>query len=66
MLRATGSQVDLRENPTRAHALIGVKGAASGAALEQSSDNGAFVAVGHSADERTLAAAVSALTIERR
>jgi len=66
LLRAIGGQVDLRENPTRAHALIGVKGAAAGTALEQSNEGAAFVSVGHSADERTLAAAVSSIVIEKK
>ncbi|MEW5718152.1 MAG: interleukin-like EMT inducer domain-containing protein [Chloroflexota bacterium] len=66
MLRAIGGQIDPRENPTRAHALIGVKGATPGAALEQSNEGAAFVSVGHSADERTLAAAVSTVVIEKK
>ncbi len=66
MLRGIGGQVDPRANPTRAHALIGVKGATPGAALEQSNDGAAFVSVGHNVDERTLAAAVSAVVIERK
>jgi hypothetical protein len=62
-LKSLGGQVDLRANPTRAHALIGVKGAMPGAALEQSADGAGFVSVGRSADVRTLAAAVSAITL---
>ena len=65
-LRALGAQIDLRQTGQRAHALIGVKGATAASALEQAGDNAAFIAVGRSQDERTLAAAVSALTLERR
>ncbi len=65
-LRSLGGQVDVRENPGRSHALIGVKGATPGTALEQSRDGTSFISVGHSPDDRTLAAAVSALTVEKK
>ncbi len=65
-LRSIGAQVDLRGTPNRTHAIIGVKGATPGAAVEQSNQATSFLAVGHSADERTLAAAVSVTTIEKR
>ncbi len=65
-LRTLGGKIDVRETPNRAHALIGVKGAASGTALEQSMEGTAFISVGHSPDDRTLAAAVSTLTIEKK
>jgi hypothetical protein len=64
-LRTLGAQIDLRQTGQRAHTLIGVKGAAAGSALEQAGDSAAFIAVGRSQDERALAAAVSAVTIER-
>ncbi len=65
-LRSLGGQTDLRQNPTRSHVLIGVKGAPAGSAVEQSVDGTSFISVGHSADTRTLAAAVSAITIEKK
>jgi hypothetical protein len=65
-LKTLGAQVDLREHPDRSHALIGIKGAPAGSALEQSNAGKSFVSVGRSQDERTLAAAVSSITIERR
>jgi len=60
-----GGQIDPRQNPTRSHVLVGVKGAAAGSALEQSNDGTSFVSVGHSPDVRTLAAAVSTVIIEK-
>ena len=65
-LQSIGGQIDLRKTPKNSHALIGVKGAAAGTAFEQSNDGTAFIAVGHNADDRTLAAAVSAMTIEKK
>jgi hypothetical protein len=65
-LHALGGQADPRQNWGRAYALIGVKGAPSGTALEQWADGSSFVSVGHSADTRTLAAAVSSITIEKK
>ena len=65
-LHSLGAQIDMRRSPHRSHALIGVKGAATGSALEQSNAGTAFVSVGHSPDERTLAAAVSSIVIEKR
>ncbi len=65
-LHSLGGQVDIRQNPGRSHALIGVKGAAPGTALEQSKEGASFISVGRSPDDRTLAAAVSSLTVEKR
>jgi hypothetical protein len=65
-LKSIGAQNDPRKNPNRAHAIVGVKGAPPGSALEQWSDGGAFMFVGQVPDDRTLAAAVSALTIEKK
>ncbi|MBI5033100.1 MAG: hypothetical protein HZB51_21485 [Chloroflexi bacterium] len=65
-LKGLGSKIDLRQNPNRAHALVGVKGATPGTADEESKDGSAFVVIGHSADERTLAAAISAVMIEKK
>ncbi len=65
-LHSIGGQVDIRQNPDRSHAIIGVKGAAPGTAIEQSNEGTSFISVGHVTDERTLAAAVSEITIERK
>jgi hypothetical protein len=64
--RDLGGQIDLRQNPTRTHALIGVKSATPGSALEQSQDGATFIWVGKSQDTRTLAAAVSGIVIEKK
>ncbi len=64
-LRTLGAQIDVRQTAQRAHVIIGVKGAPRGSALEQASDTSAIVAVGRSLDTRTLAAAVSTITIEK-
>lgn len=66
LLQSIGAQIDLRRNPRHAHAIIGVKGALPGTALEQSADDGVFISIGRNADDRTLAAAVSVITIEQR
>jgi hypothetical protein len=65
-LQMLGAQIDLRKTTNQAHAIIGVKGAPAGTAIEQTSASNVFLSVGHSADERTLAAAVSSVTIERK
>ncbi|OGO33451.1 MAG: hypothetical protein A2Z03_10845 [Chloroflexi bacterium RBG_16_56_8] len=65
-LRTLGAQMDIRQNPDYSHALIGVKGAERGAALEQAQAGTSFISVGHSPDERTLAAAVSTVIIEKK
>ena len=65
-LTSIGAQVDVRQTPSRSHAIIGVKDAPAGRALEQSSEGTSFISVGHSPDERTLAAAVSVITLEKK
>jgi hypothetical protein len=64
-LRTLGAQIDVRQTAQRAHVIIGVKGAPRGSALEQTDDAAAIVAVGRSLDTRTLAAAVSGITIKK-
>jgi hypothetical protein len=64
-LQSLGAKVDPRRQMSFAHALIGVKGAAKGTAIE-SFDRAAIAWVGQNPDERTLAAAVSQITIEKR
>jgi hypothetical protein len=65
-LRSIGAQVDVRKNPNRSHAVIGVKAAPAGSALELSNEGTSFISVGHVPDERTLAAALSVITIEKK
>lgn len=65
-LRSLGGRIDIRQSPNTSHVLIGVKGAAPGTALEQAGEERAFIYVGHAADERTLAAAVSTVTVEKK
>ncbi len=64
-MRTLGAQTDLRQTAQRAHVIIGVKGAPAGSALEQTGAASAMIAVGRSLDTRALAAAVSAITIEK-
>ncbi|MCB9143689.1 MAG: hypothetical protein H6646_15600 [Anaerolineales bacterium] len=61
-LARLGSAVDLRATPGYGHALIGVKGAAPGAAAEATSPDGAYLRL--AADRRTLAAAVDWIRLE--
>ena len=59
-----GGNIDIRQNPSRTHTLIGVQGAQPGSAIEQSQENSSLVWVGPSQDARTLAAAVSVVVVE--
>jgi len=61
-LGTIGAQADLRGTENRAHAIIGVKGAAPGTALELAPAGNAFLYVGHAMDQRTLAVAVDSIT----
>ena len=65
-LRSLGGQVDLRQQPNQAHALIGVKGAPAGSALEQATVGAPLISIGRSLDERARAAAVSVITLEKK
>ncbi|MBI3912924.1 MAG: hypothetical protein HY327_01815 [Chloroflexi bacterium] len=61
-----GGTGDPRAQASKAYALIGVKGAAAGTALESFQEGAAFAWIGRNPDDRTLAAAVSAITIEKK
>jgi hypothetical protein len=61
-LASLGSTVDLRATPGSGHALIGVKGAAPGAAAEETGPDGAFLRL--AADRRTLSGAVDWVRLE--
>jgi hypothetical protein len=58
-LREIGAQIDLRGGVGRSHAIIGVKGAPPGTALEASGEGNAYLRVGSNPDDRTLAVAVA-------
>jgi hypothetical protein len=61
-LASLGSVVDLRSTPGYGHAFAGVKGAAPGAAAEESSPDGAYLRI--AADRRDLSAAVDWVRLE--
>jgi hypothetical protein len=63
-LLSLGAQIDLRGTEHRSHAIIGVKGAAPGTALEASGEGNSYLHVGRSPDERTLAVAVDYVNLE--
>ena len=65
-LASLGAAVDLRGQAGRSHALIGVKGAPPGTALESSEEGNSYLRIGRNPDRRTLAAAVDWLAVERR
>jgi hypothetical protein len=61
-LASVGSAVDLRNTPGHGHAFAGVKGAAPGAAAEQTGPDGAYLRI--VADRRDLSAAVDWVRLE--
>ncbi len=61
-LASLGSAVDLRSTPGYGHAFVGVKGAASGAAAEQTGAADAYLRL--AADRRDLSAAVDWVRLE--
>jgi hypothetical protein len=65
-LRSLGAQIDLRGTEHLSHAIIGVKGAGPGTALEASGDANSYLHVGKNPDERTLAVAVDYVDLEPR
>lgn len=65
-LRMIGAQVDMRKDKNRSHAIIGVKDAPPGSALEQSNEGTSFIWVGNVPDDRMLAAAVNVMTVEKK
>ena len=65
-LRSLGAQIDLRAAQHLSHAIIGVKGAAPGTALEASGQGKSYLRVGRNPDERTLAVAVDYVSFELR
>jgi hypothetical protein len=65
-LHSLGAQIDLRDTEHLSHAIIGVKGAAAGTALEASGEGNSYLHVGKNPDERTLAVAVDYVNFELR
>ncbi len=65
-LRSLGGETDLRGTEYLSHAIIGVKGAAPGTALEASGDANSYLHVGSNPDERTLAVALDYVHFDLR
>ncbi len=65
-LRSIGAQVDVRGGEGLSHAVIGVKGATPGSALELSGQENAWLRVGGNPDRRTLAVAVDYVRFEKK
>jgi hypothetical protein len=65
-LRSLGAQVDIRGTEHLSHAIIGVKGATPGTALEASGEGNSYLHVGRNPDERTLSVALDYVNIELR
>jgi len=65
-LRSLGAALDLRGTENLSHAIIGVKGAALGTALEASAEGNSYLHMGRNPDDRTLSVAVDYVNIELR
>jgi hypothetical protein len=65
-LRSLGAQIDLRGTAHLSHAIIGVKGAEPGSALEASGEGNSYLHVGRNPDDRTLSVAVDYVNLEVR
>jgi hypothetical protein len=65
-LRSLGAQVDIRGTEQLSHAIIGVKGASPGSALEASGEGNSYLHVGQNPDERTLSVALDYVNFELR
>jgi hypothetical protein len=61
-LSTLGAQVDLRGKVNLSHAIIGVKGASPGTALEATGEGNSYLHVGKNPDRRTLALALDFVT----
>jgi hypothetical protein len=64
-LRSLGAQADLRGATGQSHALIGVRGAAAGSALELVAAPNAWLRLGRNPDRRSLAAAVDWVRVDQ-
>lgn len=65
-LASLGSEVDLRGREHFSHAIIGVKGAPPGTALEKSGEGNSYLHVGKNPDQRILAVAVDFVSLIKR
>jgi len=65
-LTSLGGEIDLRGTEHLSHAIIGVKGAAPGTALEATGEGNSYLHVGKNPDERTLALAVDLVSLIKR
>ena len=65
-LLTLGAQIDLRGTEHLSHAIIGVKGAPPGAALEASGEGNSYLHVGRSPDDRSLSVALDHVEFELR
>ncbi len=65
-LRSLGAELDLRGTEYLSHAIIGVKGAIPGTALEASGEGNSYLHVGQNPDDRTLSVALDYVNIELR
>ena len=65
-LSSFGAGTDLRGTEHLSHAIIGVKGAAAGTALEGSGEGNSYLHVGRNPDDRTLSVAVDYVNFELR
>ncbi len=65
-LASLGGEIDLRGRERFSHAIIGVKGAPPGSALEATGEGNSYLHVGKNPDERTLALAVDFVSLIKR
>ncbi len=65
-LRSLEGETDLRGRAQFSHAIIGVKGATPGTALEKTGEGNSYLHVGKNPDERTLALAVDFVSLIKR
>ena len=65
-LLTLGAQIDLRGTEHLSHAIIGVKGAPPGAALEASGEGNSYLHVGRNPDDRSLSVALDHVEFELR
>ena len=65
-LRSLGAQTDLRGSEHLSHAIIGLKGAEPGSALEASGESNSYLHVGRNPDNRFLSVAIDYVNFEMR
>lgn len=63
-LHAIGSAIDPRQDPSRSHALVGIKGSVRGSASEVWEVGQSWLRVGGNPDSRSLAAAVGSVQLK--